>query len=119
MAVPGWPELALRGASMANPRTSRIASCSIASITCLLGVRSAFRLRRRSAVADGRAEECHRRGEPMHHVAAADGPQLAGAEHPGHRQGTDDVLDDGGVVMGITEHGTASPIAGEQQATTR
>src|SRR5215203_960039 len=32
MAVPGWPELAFRGASIAYPRTRRIASSSIGSI---------------------------------------------------------------------------------------
>ena len=36
MAVPGWPEFACLGASMANPRTTFIPSCSMFSVgtTC-------------------------------------------------------------------------------------
>ncbi len=36
MAVPGWPELALRGASMARPRMTLMPNCSMFSVgtTC-------------------------------------------------------------------------------------
>src|SRR4051812_2666200 len=114
MPVPGWPELARRGASMLKPRTSRMASSSIGSIESspLGGGPAPSSLEGRSAAAVRTVpEQQHGCREAVEHVAPTDGSELAGAEHTGGRQRPERLLDDRRVVIGVAEHGGAAPVA--------
>src|SRR5207302_1829058 len=116
MAVPGCPEFAFCGASMARPLMTLMPSCSssasgIGPPLCRLPL---CRLRTLPAVDSG-AKQHHRCREAVEEVATADGPQLAGAEHAGHGSGFETPGDDARVVVGSPEHSGAPPVAREQQ----
>ena len=53
----------------------------------------------------------------MDGVAAADGTELAGAEHPGQRRRAKQISDHGGVVVGRVEELAAASVAGEYEGT--
>ena len=101
MAVPGWPELAASGPSMARPRMTLMARCSRSlrprgvahgrrptarrRVTLRYGCRPDDRpvtqLRRRPNSGDRRGEAVEEASRPPI------GPELAGAEHAGRRRG--------------------------------
>ena len=84
MAVPGWPELALRGASMAKPRIRSIARASRSSMVLLAGIGTSA-LSTLPAVAGARRAE-----RPIHHGS---GGGLGWLRHSGCVGGSDEVLE--------------------------
>src|SRR5581483_6984845 len=111
MAVPGWPELAFWGASMARPRMTLMPSCSRSGVV-MLAPYPAVRLPL-SPLPVG--EERHRRGEAVHEVAPAHRAELTRGEEARHRR-AHPLVEHLGVVVGLAEQAPAPPVAGEQQA---
>ena len=106
MAVPGWPELAARGASMARPRMTLTPSCSRSSrrwrsASCggcrssagnPIGRTTAGRGRRRSTGGPGLAgpEQGHRGRGSVHEVVPTHRTELTGGEEPAEGTGPTD-----------------------------
>src|SRR5580704_14285243 len=142
MAVPGWPEPACWGASMARPRTTLIPSCSSsASVTtrtvpalrgaptggatrpaagrsCAPGPgagRTVARSVGRTVGRDGAGtgpQQRHRRGEAVDEVASPDRTELAGREEPRHGHRAQVFGQHAHVVVRLSEEPSPPAVAG-------
>src|SRR5579875_3956317 len=127
MAVPGCPEWACWGASMARPRITAIPNCYSARSSL---TRPTVPSRRRQAAGapmcpageagpSGRRcgpvpEQRQRGGEPVQEGAPPHRPQLASGEAPDDRPGSELLGDDPDVVVGAAEEPAPAPVAGEE-----
>src|SRR3954468_5639665 len=109
IAVPGWPELARWGPSMAKPRMTLIASCSssaslgtVAPLRCLSRVRTLCLPVR---------EKDYGRGEAVQEVLPTHWAHFPSAEHPGDG-GARNYLGDGlGIVVWPAEQARTPSVA--------
>src|ERR687898_487190 len=125
IAVPGWPLLAAWGASMARPRMTLMARCSRAGSGVMYAPPYWPALTDPVALAPVSFESCrcgsrvleheHAGGEPVDEAAAADRPDLAGAEHPGEGRGVEQIVDHTSVVVRLAENPLTTSVAREHQ----
>src|SRR6478672_10312068 len=99
MGVPGWPELARCTASIDSPRITSIPRCSSSRTSMSVVAIAPLRLLRIGSAPAYGSEQREAGGESVQEGLPTDRTDLARAERTGDRQRTEELVDDGGVVV--------------------